>query len=122
MDGTEEALDARDRQNAGATASSNFPDPDEDPEKKDKKTELKDGDTLSEHDALVEAEKFLGEGYNQAEKGRYVSADGLRQVRMKDVDILGKHADGPHMNFENLKLNPLTGKMAREANKHIYLK
>ncbi len=49
----------------------------EDPEKKQEKphTTFKEGDVISEHDALVEAEKFLGKNYTQAEKGRYVSQD-----------------------------------------------
>jgi hypothetical protein len=46
VDGTEEALDAKDRQNAGATASSNFPDPEEDPEGEKKNKEEKEEEEL----------------------------------------------------------------------------
>jgi hypothetical protein len=54
--------------------------------------------------------------------GRLVSADGLRQVRMGDSDILGDHGGGPHMNFETLSPNPRDP--ARKfivQNLHIYL-
>lgn len=34
--------------------------------------------------------------------GRFVSADGLRQVRMGDADLLGLHGGGPHINFNIL--------------------
>ena len=107
-----------------SSAAGGMPDPDEhNNQKKKEETKLKDGDTLSEHDALTEAEKFLGENHTQAEKGRYVSADGLRQVRMKDVDILGKHAGGRHMNFDILKPDPLrSGKFIVEKKIHIFLK
>lgn len=55
--------------------------------------------------------------------GRFLSADRLRQVRMMDADILGKHAGGRHMNFEVFKkdvLNP--SRMKRITNVHIFLK
>ncbi len=98
----------------------------EDPNEKDKKshTKLKDGDTLSEHDALVEAEKFLGKNYTQAEKGRYVSADGLRQFRMGDKDLMGHRGGKGHMHLEDLEMNPLTGKMWVQpgGNRHIFFK
>jgi hypothetical protein len=53
--------------------------------------------------------------------GRYVSADGTRQVRMGTTDITGAHGKGPHMNFEELQLNARTGKMNPVDNRHIYL-
>ena len=93
-----------------------LPDPDdEDPKKKH--TKLKDGDSISEHDALVEAEKFLGENYTQAAKGRYVSEDGARQFRMLDKDLAG-HKGGPgHVHFEYLKPEP-----GQAPNIHLFLK
>lgn len=37
-------------------------------------------------------------------------------------DILGKHGNGPHVNFETLIPNPnKPGKMIVERNYHIYL-
>ena len=48
------------------------------------------------------AEDFLGPGYTEASPGRFVSEDGYRQVRMGDMDILGSHAGGPHINFDRL--------------------
>jgi hypothetical protein len=54
--------------------------------------------------------------------GRFLSQDGLRQVRMGNGDILGHHGGGPHMNFEALKPNPLrTDKFIIEKNFHIFL-
>ncbi len=61
---------------------------------------LIDGSRLSINDALDAAQEFLGENTDMG-NGRFVSADGLRQVRMGDTDILGTHAGGPHMNLSS---------------------
>lgn len=83
---------------------------------------LVNGMTMSTDDALDAAVEFLGEGYKYMGNDRYVSADGLRQVHMKDADILGRHGGGPHMNFETLAPNPdKPGKMTIIENLHIYL-
>lgn len=60
----------------------------------------KNGIKVNSTDALDMAEKYLGPGYIEASPSRFVSADGIRQVRMGDADILGKHANGPHINFD----------------------
>ena len=39
-------------------------------------------------DALNLAENYLGPGYTEASLGRFVSADGLRQIRMGTDDLL----------------------------------
>jgi len=84
---------------------------------------LKDGATLSEGKALDAAIEFLGKGYKDLGNGRFVSNDGLRQVRMGDGDLLGLHGGGRHMNFEILKVNPKNpAKLLPEQNLHIYLK
>ena len=83
---------------------------------------LVDGMSIAVDDALDAAENFLGKGYTNMGNGRFVSGDGLRQVRMGDSDILGKHGGGSHMNFETLAPNPKKpGKMEVVENKHIYL-
>ena len=83
---------------------------------------LVDGMSIAVADALDAAESFLGKGYTDMGNGRFVSGDGLRQVRMGDSDILGKHGGGSHMNFETLAPNPKKpGKMEVVENKHIYL-
>ncbi len=83
---------------------------------------LKDGMKLPVNDALDAASEFLGKGYKDLGNGRFVSADGTRQVRMGDSDILGHHGGGPHMNFETLAPNPAKpGKMQVVDNKHVYL-
>jgi RHS repeat-associated protein len=64
---------------------------------------LVDGMQLSVDEALDAAVDFLGEGYRALPNDRYLSADGLRQVRMAHGDIMGLHAGGPHMNFEVLR-------------------
>ncbi len=72
--------------------------------------------------ALDEASEFLGQGYKDMGGGRFVSADGTRQVRLGDSDILGKHAGGPHINFETLKPNlEKPGKMEIETSIHIFI-
>jgi len=83
---------------------------------------LVDGIKLSTNQALDEAEKFLGSGYKDMGNGRFVSADGTRQVRMADEDILGKHAGGPHINLEELHPNPTRPTKVKPINNmHIYL-
>jgi RHS repeat-associated protein len=83
---------------------------------------ITDGMRLPTNDALDTAEQFLGPGYKDLGNGRFVSSDGLRQVRMGDSDILGHHGGGPHMNFETLGPNPAKpGKMQVVDNKHVYL-
>ncbi len=68
---------------------------------------LSNGMKMNTNDALDAAHAFLEKGYSDISNGRFVSADGLRQVRMGVSDILGCHGGGPHMNFELLEPNPL---------------
>ena len=69
---------------------------------------LVDGMSMNTGAALDAAASFLGEGYSEAAagSGRFVSGDGLRQIRMGAGDLLGAHGSGPHMNFEVLAPNP----------------
>lgn len=83
---------------------------------------LQDGMRLTVNQSLDAAEGFLGKGYRDMGGGRFVSADGLRQVRMGDSDILGRHAGGPHMNFEIMRPDPnRPGRFIVEENIHVYL-
>jgi RHS repeat-associated protein len=69
------------------------------------------------------AEDFLGEGYVYAGDGRYVSADGLRQVRMGVDDLGGIHAGGPHTNFEIREPIPgRPGHYSHTDTMHIYVR
>jgi len=82
---------------------------------------LNNGMRLHVDDALDAASQFLGEGYIEVEAGRFVSQDGLRQVRMMNDDILGVHGGGPHMNFEVWQLRTgQPGRFVRTENIHIY--
>lgn len=84
--------------------------------------ELVDGAWMSEDEVLDAANRFLGPGYKYKGNGRFVSADGLRQFRIGDSDILGYHGGGPHANFEFLAPNPANpGKMMITKDIHIYL-
>ena len=70
------------------------------------------------------AEDFLGVGYSEMSPGRFVSADGLRQVRMtmSDLTVINNHAGAPHLNFETLVPNPLKpGKFMITGNSHIFI-
>jgi len=60
------------------------------------------GMKVSSNQALDMADNFLGKGYKYMGGGRFVSADGMRQVRMGPKDLLGTHAGGPHINFDVL--------------------
>jgi len=83
---------------------------------------LVDGATMSEDEVLDTGAEFLGPGYKYMGNGRFVSADGLRQFRIGDSDILGYHGGGPHANFEILTPNPANpSKMILIKNIHIYL-
>lgn len=78
---------------------------------------------MTENDALSAAEEFLGKNYKSFGNGRYVSQDGLKQVRMGDSDLLGLHGGGSHINFEVLKPHSQKiGKFVIEKNLHIFLK
>ena len=87
-----------------------------------KSGELVNGMKMSTNGALEAAGNFLEDGYKDLGNGRFLSADGLRQVRMGDSDILGQHGSGAHMNFETLAPNPSKpGKMQIINDIHIYL-
>ena len=60
------------------------------------------GIEVSSDQVLDMAINFLGEGYTEVSPGRFVSADGIRQVRMGTADLLGLHAGAPHVNFNLL--------------------
>jgi uncharacterized protein RhaS with RHS repeats len=84
--------------------------------------QLVDGMTLKVDDALDAAADFLGAGYKELAPGRFRSADGTRQVRMQDGDILGRHGSGPHMNFEVWKPDPKRpGREVNVSNTHVEL-
>ena len=79
---------------------------------------LNNGMSLSVNDALDAATDFLGPGYQDMGKGRFKSADGLRQVRMGDGDI---GVTQPHIYFETLQVDQQTGRMRIVDNLHVYL-
>jgi RHS repeat-associated protein len=84
---------------------------------------LTDGMTMNTNAALDEASTFLGKGYKDMGGGRFVSADGTRQVRLGDSDILGQHGGASHINFETLVPNPAKpGKMMVDTDLHIFIK
>ena len=57
-----------------------------------------DGGIASVDEALDGAETFLGPGYNSLANGRYVSADGMRQVRLGTHEL--KDPLQQHIHFE----------------------
>lgn len=62
----------------------------------------KDKIKLEVDEALELAEDYLGQGYREVAPGRFVSLDGMRQIRMGPNDLLGMHGGGPHINFDRL--------------------
>lgn len=72
------------------------------------------GGKVSVRAVLTGAEKWLGPGYKEIAPGVYRSADGTRQFRMRDVDLLG---NDPHVHFESI------GPDGRSilGNSHLYL-
>jgi RHS repeat-associated protein len=82
------------------------------------------GITLGSSEALDLANDFLGSRYTEVSPGRFVSADGLRQVRMtaSDLSTINNHAGAPHLNFETLAPNPYRpGKFMITGNSHVYI-
>jgi filamentous hemagglutinin len=59
---------------------------------------------MNSQEALDLGSKWLGPGYKEIGpkgSGVFQSADGTRQFRMTDADILGAHgSDGAHVHFE----------------------
>ena len=66
--------------------------------------DIVDGQAMTTSEALDLALDFLGPGCKDLGKGRFISSDGRRVVRMGDSDIAG-HAPHytPHINFEEME-------------------
>jgi hypothetical protein len=87
-------------------------------------TGLVNGSKMRANAALDKAERFLGPGYLEKESGRFVSANGRRQVRFKNSDLnpVNNHAGAPHMNFETLIPNPKKpGKLMPDPKRNIHI-
>lgn len=85
---------------------------------------IPDGIRMPISDALDAADGFLGSRYTQTADGRFISADGSRQVRMGDGDILGLHGGGSHINLQNLTPSPTEARpnrMVATNNIHVFL-
>lgn len=74
-----------------------------------------------------EREKFLGENYVKVSEGKWRSADGMRQFRIKPDDYEGTHGMGhpvkpntPHLHFEFLRPTP-AGNFKVTKNAHVPL-
>lgn len=83
---------------------------------------LVDGAYMTTDDALETANQFLGPGYRDMGGGRFLSQDGLRQVRLTDAD-LAHPRQNPHINFEtyNQPIGPGIRSGGPVSNIHIYL-
>jgi hypothetical protein len=56
---------------------------------------------MQEDVALEQGLRWLGKGYREIGPGVYRSADGLRQFRITDADLIPTHGSiGPHVHFE----------------------
>jgi hypothetical protein len=64
-------------------------------------------------------EKFLGDDIVKVGPGKWRSADGTRQFRLKPGDYAGSHGAGPHARLEFLKPNQPGTKYIVEKNVHI---
>ncbi|MET8261358.1 RHS repeat-associated core domain-containing protein [Micromonospora sp. NPDC005553] len=83
---------------------------------------LVDGAHMATNDAMNTAVDFLGPGYRDMGGGRFLSHDGLRQVRLTDADLAHPRQD-PHINFEtyNQPIGPGVRSGGPVSNIHIYL-
>jgi RHS repeat-associated protein len=60
------------------------------------------GKARTAEQGLLLGERFLGIGYSEIDNGVFRSADGLRQFRMTNSDLLGRgFNDIPHIHFES---------------------
>ena len=77
---------------------------------------------MATDDALDTATDFLGPNYRDMSGGRFLSEDGLRQVRMTDRD-LAHPRQNPHINFETYPqpIGPGMRGSNPTSNHHIYL-
>ena len=64
-------------------------------------TRMVHGGIATAEKALGNAEKWLGKGYKEVASGVFRSADGRRQFRMTDSDLLDLK-QGPHVHFESI--------------------
>ena len=65
----------------------------------------KNGTKMNSSDALDLADDFLGKGYSEMSPGRFVSYDGLRQVRLtpSDLSTINNHAGAPILTLKRLR-------------------
>jgi hypothetical protein len=75
------------------------------------------GGELTVDQALTQGEKWLGENYKEIAPGVYRSADGTRQFRMTNNDLMDPK-QGPHVHFEYIGPN---GRTITE-NSHVRLR
>jgi hypothetical protein len=83
----------------------------------------KDGIHMNTNEALDAVEKFLGPSYFSFRDGRFVSKDGLRQVRFGKSDLSTAHAPMPHMNFQEVKPGGKPNDFSKNNanNSHVFL-
>jgi hypothetical protein len=83
----------------------------------------KDGIQMNTNDALDTVEKFLGPSYFSFRDGRFVSKDGLRQVRFGKSDLSTDHAPMPHINFQEVKPGGSPNDFSKNNanNSHVFL-
>ncbi|MFC4107026.1 polymorphic toxin-type HINT domain-containing protein [Micromonospora zhanjiangensis] len=83
---------------------------------------LRDGAHMATSDAMETAAEFVGPGYRDMGGGRFLSKDGLRQVRLTDAD-LAHPRQNPHINFETYDspIGPGIRSRGPVSNIHIYL-
>jgi hypothetical protein len=83
---------------------------------------LKDGAHMATSDAMETAAEFVGPGYRDMGGGRFLSEDGLRQIRLTDAD-LAHPRQNPHINFETYDspIGPGVRSRGPVSNIHIYL-
>ncbi|WP_244991259.1 RHS repeat-associated core domain-containing protein [Saccharothrix coeruleofusca] len=83
---------------------------------------LKDGAYMATSDAMDTAAEFVGPGYRDMGGGRFLSSDGLRQVRLTDAD-LAHPRQNPHINFETYSspIGPGVRGGKPVSNIHIFL-
>ncbi|MEU1723346.1 hypothetical protein [Nonomuraea sp. NPDC005692] len=83
---------------------------------------LRDDARMGTDDALDTATNFLGSDYQDMGRGRFLSKDGVRQVRMTDADLAHRRQD-PHINFETYEqpIGPGVRSGPPAENIHIFL-
>ena len=78
-------------------------------------------DLMIKQEHIPSREKFLGDDIVKVGPGKWRSADGTRQFRLKPADYAGHNGGTPHIHLKFLRPNQAGTKFITTKNVHIPL-